>query len=181
MHRQNLLQLLQKYQSSYSEEQKFKTEIINFVQKNPDCFARSLAEGHVTASCWILNRDASQALLLHHKKLDSWFQLGGHCDGDSDALAVAIKEAQEESGILGIVPVSGEIFDIDIHLIPANPKEAAHYHYDIRFLLQVNSDESVVQNKESKELRWIGKNSAELPTSNPSVIRMFNKWIDFVF
>jgi 8-oxo-dGTP pyrophosphatase MutT (NUDIX family) len=113
---------------------------------------------------------------MHHAKLDRWLQLGGHCDGDVDVLAVAIKEAQEESGIIGIKPVSPEIFDIDIHLIPANKNEQEHYHYDVRFLLQVTSDEEIVSNRESKELRWIKKDSSQLPTNELSVIRMFKKW-----
>lgn len=86
-------------------------------------------------------------------------------------------EAQEESGIVGIVPVSDEIFDIDIHRIPANSKEAEHDHYDVRFLLQVTSDEKIISNHESKALRWIGKNVQELPTQRPAVLRMFNKWL----
>ncbi len=175
-HRNQLLELLKKYHSDYQEEQLFKKEIIAFVNAHEDCFERSLSIGHVTASCWLINKDGLKALLMHHSKLNRWFQLGGHCDGNPDVLAVSLKEAQEESGIEGIKPVTSEIFDIDIHLIPDNPKEKAHYHYDIRFLLQVASDEEIVQNRESKELRWIGKNREELPTDNPSVIRMFEKW-----
>jgi 8-oxo-dGTP pyrophosphatase MutT (NUDIX family) len=151
--------------------------MLSFIDQNINCFERSLEIGHITASSWLLNKDGSHALLLHHAKLNNWFQLGGHCDGDTDVLAVALKEAQEESGILHIVPVDTDIFDIDIHLIPENSREKAHYHYDIRFLLQVVSDEVVIQNRESKELRWIEKRADTLPTQNPSVVRMFNKWI----
>ena len=91
-------------------------------------------------------------------------------------LAVAVKEAQEESGIMGIEPLHMEIYDIDIHRIPARGNEPEHDHYDVRFLLHVTSDEELVQNRESKELRWIGKDPSELPTDNPSVVRMFSKW-----
>lgn len=177
MHRLNLMKLLDNYHPIDEDEIGFKQQMISFVKEHADCFERSLEIGHVTASAWILSRDGAQALLLHHAKLNSWFQLGGHCDGDSDVLAVAIKEAQEESGIENIVPVSTDIFDIDIHLIPANSREKAHDHYDVRFLLQVASDEQVVQNSESKELRWIEKNPEALPTQRRSVVRMFDKWI----
>lgn len=176
MKRSQLITLLQKYNPS-DEEIAFKDRMLIFIEQNIDCFERTLESGHITASCWLLNKDSSQALLLHHAKLDRWFQLGGHCDGDSDVLAVAIKEAQEESGITHIVPAGTDIFDIDIHLIPENKRDKAHYHYDVRFLLQVVGDETIVQNSESKELRWIGKNADELPTDNPSVVRMFNKWV----
>jgi 8-oxo-dGTP pyrophosphatase MutT (NUDIX family) len=178
--RSGLIELLNKYTPALNEEIEFKERMLSFIAQNIDCFERSLPIGHITASCWLLSKDQQSALLMHHAKLDNWFQLGGHCDGDSDVLAVAIKEAQEESGIIGIVPVNHDIFDIDIHLIPENSKEKAHYHYDVRFLLQVVSDEDIVQNTESKELRWIKKEITALPTQNPSVVRMFNKWLETI-
>ena len=115
---------------------------------------------------------------MHHAKLNLWVQPGGHCDGESDVLAVAIKEAQEESGIQAIVPVSKDIFDVDVHFIPARKHEKEHYHYDIRFLLQVNSDEEIVQNHESHDMRWFGPDRVTLPTQEPSVVRMFDKWAE---
>lgn len=177
MKRSNLKVLLKNYKPTDPDEIIFKSEMLSFIEKHPDCFERSLEIGHITASCWLLNKDGSKALLLHHAKLDNWFQLGGHCDGNPDVLAVSIKEAQEESGIQDIVPINTNIFDIDIHLIPENKKEEAHYHYDVRFLLQVKGLEHIVQNSESKELRWIGKNRADLPTQSRSVVRMFDKWL----
>lgn len=178
MHRIALIEMLKSYFPKDQEELKFKSEIINFINLNSKCFERSLDIGHITASSWLLNKGHTKALLLHHNKLNRWLQLGGHCDGNPDVLAVSIKEAQEESGILGIAPISNNIFDIDIHLIPETAKEKSHYHYDIRFLLNVTSDEEIIKNNESKELRWIGKNLNELPEQNPSVMRMFKKWVN---
>lgn len=177
MYRNLFLDLLNNYHPLFQEEQSFKQRMLEFIRQYPDCFERSLEVGHLTASSWLLNKHHTHALLMHHTKLDKWFQLGGHCDGNSNVLDVAIKEAQEESGIMGIEPLSREIFDIDIHLIPANKKEKEHYHYDVRFLLHVTSDEDFVQNSESKELRWISKNRIELPTHERSVTRMFDKWL----
>lgn len=175
MKRTQLRQLLTAYTPTHAEEIAYKARMLNFIDEYQNCFERSLAIGHITASAWLLNRQGTQALLMHHAKLNNWFQLGGHCDGESDVLAVAIREAQEESGITNIVPVIPSIFDIDIHLIPANSREAEHYHYDVRFLLQVISDEAVVQNSESKALVWFGKQE-QLPTESVSVTRMFQKW-----
>ena len=178
MKRKMLQDLLQRYVSSYSEEKVYKRQILEFIEEHPDCFERSLEIGHITASSWLLSKDGTQALMLHHKKLHKWLQLGGHCDGDSNVLAVAIKEAQEESGIQDIRAISGDLFDIDIHLIPKNSKtgEKAHYHYDVRFLLQVQSDETVIQNAESNELRWVTKDIHQLPTQEYSILRMMQKW-----
>lgn len=177
MKRNILLQKLHAYCPTAPEEITSKQTMINFINEQPDCFERSLAIGHITASAWLLNRDKSKVLLMHHAKLDMWVQLGGHCDGEHDVLQVALKEAQEESGIVQIVPVHDKIFDIDIHLIPANAREKEHYHYDVRFLLQVISDEDVIQNQESKALQWFGKDPQELPTKSISVVRMFKKWL----
>lgn len=176
MHRQSLLTLLAQYQPTNPEELLFKTRIQRFMSDHPDCFERTLAIGHITASCWLLSADASHALLTHHAKLNAWFQLGGHCDGNPDVLAVALREAQEESGMNAIEPILHGIFDLDIHTIPANSREQAHDHYDIRFLLKVTSDEQPRPSHESKALRWISKNKADLPTHTPSILRMFGKW-----
>lgn len=174
MIRTDLLEKLRSYCPT-PEEVSSKKRMLSFVENNPHCFERHLKEGHVTASCWLLSNDGSHALLTHHAKLNAWLQLGGHCDGDPDVLAVALKEAREESGIMQIAPVSEGIFDIDIHLIPENKKEKAHYHYDVRFLLQVMSDEELKISNESKELRWVHDDIHTLSVDR-SVLRMFQKW-----
>lgn len=174
MKRNVLITLLQAYNPTPSENDT-KERMLDFIQKYPDCFERSLEIGHITASAFLINKTGDKALLMHHAKLDLWVQPGGHCDGNPDAATVALKEAQEESGILGISLLSPAIFDIDIHAIPAHKGVAAHDHYDVRFLLQVTSNEDVVRNSESKDLQWFGKDDA-LPTDSVSVTRMFDKW-----
>lgn len=176
MHRNNLIALLNAYHPTDREEILSKKTILEFVHAYPDCFERTQACGHITASAWLLSADHEHALLMHHAKLDMWVQVGGHCDGDPDVRAVALKEAREESGISQITIVSPAIFDIDVHLIPDRPNEKAHYHYDIRFLLAVGGDEKITQNSESKELRWISKDPTKLPTQSRSIMRMFHKW-----
>lgn len=176
MHRKKLLELLEKYNPYSDEENKAKEDIITFINENDNCFERELEKGHITGSSWLLNKQGDKALLMHHMKLNKWFQPGGHADGDSDILAVAIKEAQEESGINAIEAVDGNIFDIDIHLIPENKKDKSHFHYDIRFLLQVKSDEELSNNGEAKELRWLNRDDVVALTKEESVVRMVRKW-----
>ena len=176
MKRNNLIKLLTEYEPSINEADA-KPKMLEFVQANPNCFERELAIGHITGSAWLLNREGDKALLMHHLKLNKWLQPGGHADGETDILSVAIKEAREESGINAIEPVMKNIFDLDIHEIPSNAKNKAHFHYDVRFLLQVTSDERLVLNEEAHELKWFGKNKANLPTQEDSVTRMFDKWM----
>lgn len=177
MHRQRLHQLLESYHPFAPEEQVYKKQIQDFIHLHPDCFERSCELGHITASSFVLNYDRTQALLMHHAKLHIWLQLGGHCDGDSDIHAVALKEAQEESGMNSLGLLQEDIYDIDVHLVPSHGHERAHYHYDIRFLLQVTDAYAAIQqNEESLGLQWFGKDVSALPTQERSVVRLFEKW-----
>lgn len=127
--------------------------ILEFIRSTPNCFERSHTAGHITGSAWLLNPAGDKVLMTLHRKLKRWLQPGGHADGESDTLAVALREAEEESGISGITAVNGDIFDVDVHLIPARPGEAAHYHYDIRYLLRAPHEQFVISD-ESEALEW---------------------------
>ena len=89
----------------------------SFAAGHPDCCERTLAIGHFTGSAWLVSADGQRVLLTHHRKLHRWLQLGGHADGEGDLAAVALREAQEESG-LGGLSVEDFVFDLDRHLIP---------------------------------------------------------------
>lgn len=175
MHRQKILRLLEQYAPLDDEEQQMRRQIVDFVTHYPDCFERSQQLGHITGSAWVISQDFQQALLLHHRKLDRWLQPGGHSDGDPDTLAVALREAQEETGLASITPANGKIFDVDIHTIPANKKEPAHKHYDVRFLLYANAAEPLLISEESNELAWIALDKIADYTSERSVMRMVEK------
>ena len=148
--------------------------ISSFVEANTDCFSRELAVGHITGSAWILDSTGTRALLTHHKKLNIWVQLGGHADGDADVEQVAYREAIEESGLDGLEFVDQELFDIDIHQIPARGHEAAHYHYDCRFLFRAVDDHYTVSD-ESHDLQWVALDDMFSVTSEPSITRMVDK------
>ena len=175
----HLQQLLLSYLPSTKQEQYTKQLMLDFIDQHPNCLERSCGFGHFTASAWLLNRQEDKVLMMHHRKLERWLQLGGHCDGDADILAVAIKEAEEESGLSGIKPLSKQIFDIDRHRVPARKHEPAHWHFDVRFLLRYDGQDSdICGNSESKELRWCSPNLEKFPSSDQSVMRMYKKWCD---
>jgi 8-oxo-dGTP pyrophosphatase MutT (NUDIX family) len=108
-------------------------------------------------------------------------QLGGHSDGDSDTLAVALREAREESGLDGIRSLSDEIFDLDIHEIPARRNEPAHLHYDIRFLLEADRRQPLTITEESKGLAWAALDEIETFSREESILRLARKtsaWLE---
>lgn len=144
--------------------------------ENP--FARERAAGHFTASAWLLHADGQRVLLTHHRKLDRWLQLGGHADGDSDLRAVALKEAEEESGLTELKVEPG-IFDLDRHWIPRHDDVPAHWHYDVRFVVHAGGCEALVVSDESHDLQWreigalVHDEDADL-----SLRRMARKWLE---
>lgn len=175
MHRQPLLTKLREYCPYDQHERDMYETLVRFVETETDCFERSLQIGHVTGSAWIIDHSRSQALLTHHFKLDRWLQLGGHADGDTDILRVALREAHEESGLEDIRPVSQAVFDVDVHPIPARGGEPRHLHYDVRFLLEADSDAPLVISSESKDLAWVRLADIAQVTTEQSIARMAAK------
>jgi 8-oxo-dGTP pyrophosphatase MutT (NUDIX family) len=171
-----LLQLLERYKPEDENDRSQRDRIQQFVRENKNCFERTNLAGHITGSAWVVDKLEKRVLLTHHKKLGKWLQLGGHSDGDPDTLSVALREAQEESGLTGLKPVSKEIFDIDSHDIPARCDGPAHIHYDIRFLFQVSGTDKFKISDESNELAWIDIDKVGSVSKEESLLRMARKF-----
>ena len=161
--RQPLLDKLAAYRPADAYEARMVERLLHFVAAHAGIAFRAVGardQEHVTGSAWVVDRDRTHALLTHHRKLDKWLQLGGHADGDSDILRVALREAREESSLEAIRAVSEEIFDVDIHTIPARGGELEHFHYDVRFLLEGDRGAPLAVSEVNRGrwpgLRWIG-------------------------
>jgi ADP-ribose pyrophosphatase YjhB (NUDIX family) len=90
---------------------------------------------------------------------------------------VALREAQEETGVVGL-RVEGSIFDIDRHRIPARALEPEHWHYDVRYVLRAGTDERCTINEESRALAWRAVTDVAADASlDASLRRMANKWL----
>ncbi len=176
MHRKKLLALLERYREENHEETDTVDRFVDFVSAHPDCFERSLAEGHITGSAWVVDKSGTRVLLTHHRQMNKWVQLGGHTDGHHDVLEAALREAKEESGIEGVRPLSGDIFDIDVHTIPARGGEPEHFHYDVRFAVTVTDSEDYTVSDESHDLAWVDVGRLSDYTAEESMLRMGRKW-----
>lgn len=131
----------------------YRDAVLAFIDAHPDALQRSCPSAHLTASALVVDPSSRQVLVLLHTKLGKWFQPGGHADGQGNLAAAALREATEETGIAGLAVVVPAV-DIDIHRV-APPKETAHDHLDVRFVVLAPVGAQPVGNHESRALRWV--------------------------
>lgn len=174
MNRIELVNRLNDYPASYPEEKNFVTRFLTLLSA-PRCFDRTHLPGHITGSAWIVDSTRTHVLLVHHAKLNKWVQPGGHADGDEHILRVALKEAEEETGLKNLTVIGQSPFDIDIHTIPKRAEFPEHDHYDVRFLFEANLNEPIVVSEESHDVKWIKLDDLEKYNQERSVLRMKDK------
>lgn len=174
-HRADLLASLDRYaRRQPPADARRALQIRRFVARQPRCFERDCwGDGHVTASALVLDESGERGLFTLHAKLGRWLQLGGHADGNANLLAVACREATEESG-LPMAPVWQEPIDVDVHAIPPWRSEPAHRHYDVRFLLRAQGAAHAAT-AESLALRWVPIDAVATLTEEASILRLVAK------
>lgn len=165
------------YGLQWPEEGEAAVQFLELLGDGEDPFERERLAGHFTASAWLVDRSGARVLLTHHRKLDRWLQLGGHADGDRDLSRVALREAEEESGLRGLT-VEPAMFDIDRHWIPERGDVPGHWHYDVRYVVRAGDHEDYVVSEESHDLAWRDIEAiAQDPSSDESMQRMARKWL----
>ena len=173
----SLLAALVEYRERWPDEAMAVDLFIALLADGGDPFVRDRIAGHFTASAWLVSRDAQRVLLTHHRKLGLWLQLGGHADGDRDLMRAALKEAEEESGLTGLV-IERQLFDLDRHWIPEHKDVPAHWHYDVRYVVRAGDEEAFVVSDESHDLAWRGIPSlVDDEAADASLRRMAGKWL----
>jgi len=124
-----------------------------------DPYSRSLPL-HVTCSALVLHPPTGRVLLRWHERQQSWLQVGGHVDpGESSPPAVALREAEEETGLDDLVPVPGpepRLVHVVIVPVPAGRGEPAHEHADMRYVFATERPGAVVPESPGARLRWLG-------------------------
>lgn len=140
-------------------------DVVAFVHQHADAAHRSNLTGHLTGSALVVDAAGERTLLMLHRKLGRWFQPGGHADGDANLPAVALREAQEETGIEALAVVVPAI-DVDVHRVEP-PREVPHLHLDTRYLVLAPPGAAEHANEESLALRWVTE--ADLDALEPPV------------
>jgi 8-oxo-dGTP pyrophosphatase MutT (NUDIX family) len=170
-----ILRLLENYQPLCAEQLSVRDRMMAF-RDYPNCLARDNFYGHLTASAWVIDPKGENALLTLHRKIGLWLQLGGHSEDTPDLLDVAMREVQEESGLSDLKPVIPGIFDLDVHRIPDVGQDPSHFHFDVRFFLQLQQDQPLIISEESIDLAWYRPEEIFKLNTDASVKRLCEKW-----
>ncbi|MFI9275147.1 NUDIX hydrolase [Kitasatospora sp. NPDC052896] len=112
---------------------------------------------HVTGSALVVHPPTGRVLLRWHQRQQAWLQVGGHGDpGETDPLAVALREGREETGLTDLLPwPDAELVQVVIVPVPANEREPAHEHADLRFVLATDAPETARPENPAAALRWL--------------------------
>ena len=172
MDRQELMESIRTYQPFNEQEEMDKSLILNWIETQDDAFSRDNTVAHMTASAWVVNKDRSRVLMVYHNIYHSWSWLGGHADGETDLLAVAIREVKEEAGISGVRPVSEKIFSLESLTVDGHVKRgkyvSSHLHFNITYLLEADPEEAVsIKADENSGVAWFSPEEALEKSTEP--------------
>ena len=159
--RQKLIDQIEKYKPYNEQEEKDKILILNWIRNNENAF-----------SAWVVNRERTKVLMVYHNIYNSWSWLGGHADGETDLLSVAVREVKEEAGISNVHPVSEEIFSLESLTVDGHMKKgkyvSSHLHFNLTYLLEADSEEAVsIKADENSGVAWFSPEEALMRSTEP--------------
>lgn len=176
------INLIKKY-TPYNEQEKKDKEIILYcINAFDDILNRNNEVAHITSSAFVVNKTKSKVLVVHHNIYNSWSWTGGHADGETDLLAVALRELQEETGIKDARPVTSQIFSLDILPVVGHIKRekyvSAHLHLSVAFLIEADEDEALmVKEDENSGVKWIPMEEMTIYSNEPHMQKVYRKII----
>lgn len=129
------------------------------LSETSDPFDRSLPV-HLTASAVVVHAASRTVLLRWHSRQGAWLQVGGHGDpGESAPVAIAMREAAEETGLgdLEPWPAGEEPALVHVVAVPVNARgdEPAHEHIDLRYVLTTGTPEKARPENSESPVRWL--------------------------
>lgn len=161
----NMREQIKLYKPFNEQEERDKELILEYMAENPNIFLRESRLAHMTASAWIVNRERTKVLMAYHNIYNSWSWLGGHADGETDLLRVALREAREESGLRNVRPVSEDIYSLESLTVDGHIKKghyvSSHLHLNVTYLLEADEEEALsIKLDENSGVAWFGLEEA---------------------
>ena len=167
-----LTEHIRSYQPMNEQEERDKELILHCLETEKNIFTRQNRLAHMTASAWIVNPERTKVLMAYHNIYHSWSWLGGHADGETDLLKVALKEAREESGIHHVKPVSEQIYSLEVLTVDGHVKRgeyvSSHLHLNVTYLLQAEETDVLhIKEDENSNVGWFSLEDAVAASTEP--------------
>lgn len=163
---QALAAQIQRYEPYNDQERADKALILRCLREQTGLLGRENPLAHLSASAWVVNADRTRALMAYHKVYNAWSWLGGHAEaGETDLLAVALREAREESGLRNVRPVTEDIFSLESLTVDGHVKRgqyvSSHLHLNVTYLLEADDDAPLTgKPDENAGAAWFGLDEA---------------------
>ena len=178
-----LRQEIEEYKTYNEQEEQDKKVMLKYIDSFDDVLTRNNEFGHFTASAWVVNKAKTKVLMIYHNIYKSWAWTGGHSDGKSDLLNVAIREVKEETGIKIVKPIVDNIFSLEIICVNGHVKRgkyvSSHVHLNLTYLLEADEDEELkIKEDENSGVKWIDIDKAIEMSTEDWMRGIYKKIID---
>ncbi len=182
--REKLIKDIEAYTPYNEQEEKDKAIILSCLRNYPDIFTRENKVAHMTASSWILDKERKHVLMCYHNIYQSWSWLGGHADGEENLLAVSIKEAEEESSLTNVTPITDEILSLEVLTVDGHQKRgeyvSSHLHLNVTYLLTADIHDKIeIKADENSGVKWFTFDEALKASTEPWFVEhIYSKLIE---
>ncbi len=179
----NLKEQIKQFVPFNEQERADKEMMLEYINIFKDVLTRENKMCHFTASNWIVNKERTKVLMIYHNIYQSWAWTGGHADGDENLLHVALKEAEEETGIKNLKVVSDGIYGLEILTVDSHIKRGkfvpSHLHLDCCYLLEADENEPLkIKEDENSGVKWIDIDKVTEVTNEPKMVPIYQKLND---
>ena len=183
MTQQKLIASIEQYQPYNVQEEMDKSLILEWIKNNNNAFLRENTVAHMTASAWVVNADRSKVLMVYHNIYNSWAWPGGHADGESDLLGVAMREVMEETGIKNLKPLSKDFYAIDVLPVKSHIKRgkfvSSHIHLNATYIFEADENEKLlIKEDENSGVNWIDIDKMVSSSSEDHMKKVYAKLVD---
>ena len=156
------LELLENYRPGDPREEADRALMLDCCRRyGPMILTREALAAHITSSAFVMSPDREWVLMAWHNIYRSWAWTGGHADGEPDLLKVAMREAAEETGVTGLVPLREEPASMEVLTVRQHQKRGkevpAHLHLNVSFVLLAPREGQRLAAKpdENSGVRWL--------------------------
>lgn len=178
------LDAIKAFEPGCEQEESDKRLILEYIESYPEnVLLRENEIAHLTGSSIIFNADMTRVLMAHHHIYRTWAWTGGHADGETDLLKLALREAHEETGITTVRPLSQEIVSLDILPVPGHFKHgkyvSAHLHLSVAYAFMADEGELIrPKPDENSGVMWIEIDRLKTYCNEPDMVEVYQKIID---